>query len=447
VSEHPDPAVLGAFGRGALPAAEMQAVALHLLRGCAPCHEALSPAAAAFLAARLPPPVTNLDVYEIPIRLGERAAFRQTGERDRERAYAEREVAALLAGRPFPAGLPAGDPRGLRGRDRCEALRSASWALRHEDPQEMVERACAAAAAAEMLDPAAFPPGEAADLRALAWAELGNAYRVANQLGRAEAALEQAMVHQRDGTGDRLVLARLMDLAASLYTARRRFGAARGLLAEAAAIFEEHGEHHLAGRALISQGISSGFANRLWEGIGLLRTGLARIDQASDPYLTLSAVHGLIDFTLKLDRFEEARDLIRESQGLYAHLSDDLYLLKRRWQEAKIEAGLGRLSRGEAMLLEVKKEYEKRQMPYLEALVSIDLASVWLLQKKTAELPALIDAMAATFGALGIEREQIAALLLLQKATRDRCATLALVQTATAELERLERGAAGRRRS
>jgi tetratricopeptide (TPR) repeat protein len=255
----------------------------------------------------------------------------------------------------------------------------------------MVFLAALAVGVADRLDSLVSSPGEVADLRARAWAELGNARRVANDLVGADAALERALVCAEEGSGDPLLLARLLDLTASLYTDQRRFEQAFVLLDHVFETYWAHGERHLAGRALISKGVSIGFSNRPEEAVRLISSGLNLLDLRRDPALVLAAVHGLIDFTVKLDRFEEGERLLRASRRLYYEYADELNFLKLRWVEGKINAGLSNLSRAEAAFQEVRDGFRAHEMPYHLAVASLDLAAVWLSQGRTGELRELIE--------------------------------------------------------
>src|SRR5436305_9590873 len=99
----------------------------------------------------------------------------------------KREALALLAAGGLAALLDA--PPELSGITLFEALLERSWALRHEDPVQMVQLTRAAALQATHFDEGEIGTREAADLRCRAWTELANAYRVADELDRAEEAL------------------------------------------------------------------------------------------------------------------------------------------------------------------------------------------------------------------------------------------------------------------
>jgi len=112
----------------------------------------------------------------------------------------------------------------------CESLLARSRACRHQDPEQMVLLAERAAAVAAELDPMVYGRELVADMRARALAELGNAYRVADDLEGAERSLQSAIDWSAQGTQDPLLLVRIMDLTASLCGYQRRFAEALVLL-------------------------------------------------------------------------------------------------------------------------------------------------------------------------------------------------------------------------
>ncbi|HEY0783400.1 MAG TPA: hypothetical protein VGE98_13155, partial [Thermoanaerobaculia bacterium] len=298
--------------------------------------------------------------------------------------------------------------------------------------------AALAATLAERLDPEVCGAVHALDLQARAWAELGNAHRVSNDLLRAERTLDHALACAERGTGDPLLLARIMDLTASLYTDLRRFREAAQLLDWVYHVYHRFGEGQRAARALISKGISVGLANDYEPSIQLLERGLADLDRESDPALVVTAVHALIDFTVRLDRFEEGDRLLRLARPLYERWADPLNRLKLRWLHGKVALGLGDPDRAEAELLEVCDGFEQRRMPYTVAMVSLDLAALWLQQGRAEETRELVEDILATFRALRIGREAIAALLVLRRALERERATVTLVRSVASRLRRLE---------
>jgi tetratricopeptide (TPR) repeat protein len=320
----------------------------------------------------------------------------------------------------------------------CESLIARSQACRWQDPEQMVLLAERAVAAAESVDPHEYGRELVADLRARAFAELSNAYRVSDDLESAERILRRATEHSARGTQDPLLLARIMRLTAALRSAQRRFEEAIALLDACYTIYERHGDRSNAGRALISKGLYIGYDNDPETAIRFLEAGLPMINPATDPKMVLSAVHNLALFLAECGRFEEARRIIRRTRGAYVAEGDRLALIKLQWLEGRIAAGLGDMATAEASFIEVQRNLEQAGLPYHVALVSLDLADVWLQAGRTAEVREIVEEIVSIFRIRRIAREALAALLLLREALAIDRASLDLLRTVQGYVKRFE---------
>ena len=126
--------------------------------------------------------------------------------------------------------------------------------------------------------------------------------------------------------------------------------------------------------------------------------------------------------------------------GLRQAFADDpLNLLKLRWVEGKIFAGLGKLHRAEAIFTEVKEEFRQRDRKYLVAMLDLELMNVQLRQGGGAEIDALAEEAVGIFRELKVHREALKAVSFLREACRQKLATSELVQEVVNFLNRLER--------
>jgi hypothetical protein len=365
-------------------------------------------------------------------------------ELERERLAAMAPPHAAAAPEHGPAA--AGEPQQLRGLLRVETLLAASWDLRYNDPREMLRLAELALFAAERLEQARYGRATIADVRARVWAELANAHRVGDDVVRAELAMARAVSWVHRGSGDPWLVARVADLMASLLADQRRFGDAGELLDKIHRFYLRMGDRHLAGRAWISRGIFAGFDNQPRRALVLLLQGLDLLDLERDPRLAVHAVHALLSNLVDCGRYRQARIHLWRSRLLFARHGGRLSMLRVRWLEGRIHAGLGELERAERELLATRQGFAAAGNPYQTALVALDLAAVWLRQGKTKQVRQMVEEMIATFRALRIAREAVAALLILRQAcdrdeaTLDRVRTVAMLLT---ELERQPRRQAG----
>src|SRR6185295_13615104 len=92
-----------------------------------------------------------------------------------------------------------------------------------------------------------------------------------------------------------------------------------------------------------------------------------------DPVLTLAAFHNTIACTTRLGHFETARAWLIRCGPLYEESGDKLDLIRRRWAEAQIEAGLGNLARADSYLRGVRANFEALDLPYEASIVTLDL--------------------------------------------------------------------------
>ena len=363
-------------------------------------------------------------------------ALRAEGDLRSERAAAAEALIRADAARAAEAAAAAEENGRIATLGSCEALIERSRALRHEDPAGMLRFAELAALVAESLEGDTYGAVSVADARAHAWAELANARRVSDDLFGAEEALGRAVQRFQEGQGELQLLARLMDVAATLRASRRLFGDAFQLLDGVHRLYRRLGDRHLAGRALIKKGIYAGYANEPEQAVRLLARGLARIEPQRDPGLALSAAHDLAWWIADLGRFAEARLLLSEAAPLYDIGGGSTSRLRRLWLEGRIEAGLGHLENAEAALLEVRAGFAG--LPYQQSLAALDLATVWVRQGRPADVLTLVEEMVGTFRALQIEREALAALFVLLEAARQERAGLELLQRVARTLKGLE---------
>jgi tetratricopeptide (TPR) repeat protein len=348
----------------------------------------------------------------------------------------KREAVDLLASRGLE-GLQ-DVPEDLLGLPLYEALLERSWALRHEDPVLMVQFAQFAALLADRHDDGELNSQELADLRLRAWVELGNAYRVADELDRAEDALGHAAELLLAGSQDELLGARFFAALASLFAARRYFEAACCLQDSVAETYQRHGDEHLAGRALIMKGLFLGYRGDAEEAVRLITQGLSLLDERRDPGLVFSSLQTAAWFLVDCGRFREARVALFELKG--RNLGGRVNELKVRWLEGHIFVGLRDFEHAERALQQVKQGFEEADLGYKAALAGLELAAVWLRRDRVESAEQMALECTQTFLSLGIQRELLASVLVLRKAAEKRCLTLTLLNQVIDTLREVEWG-------
>ncbi len=428
---HLDPKALAAFLGGRLDSPEdrpvRRAILNHFIGGCSICRGRIIDLAEPILAAersvRSTPPPDN--VVEFGRRKAERSPVRRTDGRAAARSQAERE----WSGRS-PVRVPC--PSVLR-QERARLALDEARKLRHDDPFTMLAMVAVAWSNASLLDPADLPR-ETAQLRHEIWAEIANAHRIRGFLPRAERALQYtAVLGERSHVG-LLETAAATEIAAAFLKDARDFSAADALLARTCQAYLEAGETHLAGRATILRGLVEGKRQEFAHAAALLDQGLALVSTGREPALVLAAYHNLIYYLSELGNSEGAARLLRQARPLYAKLGGALDLVKLRWLEGKIEVGRGELSRAETFLREARTEYTNRGLSYESALVTLDLAAVWLAQGETQNVRRSVEEMFVAFQSHRVRPEALAALRLLGEAARHDRATIALVRKVGAQI-------------
>jgi len=440
LSDHVTPEDLQGLLAETLDRKRVRAMVAHLLGGCVSCRSLLLPQ----IQILLSPPKPELeDEVEIPsdldaayddaigrALLGARRAIRQ------EHQPAVDEMRSRLTRLGTEGFLAA--PRRLRGLASIEALLQKSWELRQDDPQKMLHFALLATIEAAKLDPDLLGAAQVDDLRCRASLELGNAYRVANRLQEAEEALGEAGEFFRSGTGDNRLKARLLDVQASLYGDQRCFDRCFATLDVVIALYRESGENHLAGRALITKAVHTGYANEPDRAIDLLQEGLSLIDPEADPTLTLNAVHNLAWLMVDRGRFREIRKILWDNRPLYEQHGGAVGTLRLRWLEGRVSAGLGKLPEAERDLLAAREGLAAVGLPYTSALAALDLAELELRRNRPEPAALLARQAVEVFLSLQIGREAQTAVLFLEEAARHRLLTGAVLREVADFLRRAE---------
>jgi hypothetical protein len=109
------------------------------------------------------------------------------------------------------------------------------------------------------------------------------------------------------------------------------------------------------------------------------------------------------------------------------------------WFEGNLARAEGHDEEAESALRACREGFARRGIGYDAALVSLDLAVLFLEARRTAEVKALAEEMFPLFQAQDIHREAAAALLLFIEAARAEEASLAFVRELAAYLQAARR--------
>lgn len=337
---------------------------------------------------------------------------------NREREAAPELVEKLLAS-------PAEEQRSLVRSDAgfqcwtlCELLIEEAHQLVYVDITRAERMSDLALTLAEELDPRIYGSSLVSDLKARAWGRVGEVLRILSDLRSAEEAFVLAESFIGEGSGDALEEAVLLELKAALRRDQRRIDEALRILDEVIAIYRQYRDFHLVGRGFVQKGRVYGAADDFETAIRWLRKGLGLIDPTRERYLELAARHSLMLYLHECGRHQEAWFLLKASRAEFQEHGGRLLSLRLRWLEGKIQHALGSPGVSEAALVEARQGFIAQGIGFSAAAVSLDLAALYAVQQRAAEMRRLAEEMLPIFHSRDLHREAIAALIVFQQAVR-----------------------------
>ncbi|HWM95035.1 MAG TPA: tetratricopeptide repeat protein [Thermoanaerobaculia bacterium] len=370
-----------------------------------------------------------------------RRLTREAGHSDEEVGVVEWREAPELLGRleelPFPEQIrQIEEDEALHTWGLCQLLLQRSREVVSENPRKALERAELAVAVSHHLG-AAYDLGWVLDLRARAYAHLGNARRVVGELLSAEASFRKAeSLLAQSRTGNLWAEAEVLDMKGSLRMDQRRFEEARKLFDRARELYREEGDSHGTAKVFLKQAKLFREMEDLEQAIAWLQRSPEEIDSVQEPHLFAAAMHNLLATLALAGRFGEALELLPEVRSLLRETARPLDWVRLRWTEGSIAFGLGRLDEAEAAYREVHREFLKHGVLYSVALVSLDLALLLSGQGRTDELKRLAAELMEIFAAQEVHREATAALVLFQRACEEERVTAELISRLSVLLRR-----------
>lgn len=437
MSVHVTPEELQRAAESGLPPERLKAVVLHLMSGCAECQTLAREAAFPLRSRESAPLPPNLEAgYEAALERAVDFACRM--ERlPREEREAFRKAHLLLGRKENLLSL---SRRGVRlaSLGACEALLAWAWAVRFDNPSRMYELARLAAEQADALSPEAYGKRELADFRARAWAEFGNACRVADQLWEAERAFGKAFELFASGTGDPRLKVRLHDLQASLFGTLRHHALAAQSLDVVANLYRQLGEEHLAIRTLITKALYLHYSGRTEEALSLNAQALASLDKEQEPELVVLAVKNELLYLVDSDRFQEANRLLFDNRRRFRRLGR-IVALRVRGIEGRISYGMEKWLSAEEIFREVAQGFEEEDLGFHRALTGLELSATLLRQERPVEAETEAAMSLEVFRSLGVAWEAAGATYLLIEAFRMQKTTAKLIELAESTIRYIRR--------
>lgn len=448
-SKHPSAEALKAFVTGGGASAEIEHAEVHLRSGCIRC---LQRTHRVVVEARQRSDTRKGLQFGGKGKDGQRyvdleVIRRQTVSIDRQAMLieVERTLAPELMGDLLL--MPESERRSAvreEGRFRfygvTELLIAESRSECFRDVARAIELGRLAVDSADALRSDCYPPGLVVDALALGWGALGNAHRVRGDLVDAERALQTAWELLQRGSGDRVSRADVLSLLGSLRTDQARFNEAVEALAEAVTIHREEFDTAMEAKCLLKLANAWGETGAFDRAVGLTAEARSLLKADKDEWLFLLCSQTLSAWLREAGRVAEARSVFDEFEGRYREkIKDPASLLRLEWLGALLARSEGRSTQAEDELRRVRDGFGDRGSTYDVCMVSLDLASLYLEEGRTADVRELARELVPIFASRQIHHYALAAMNLFQCAAEADRVTLDFVRELTRYLHHSRR--------
>lgn len=388
---------------------EKREIARHLLAGCQSCRQFLRRS-----LAPLPATIPLIGVsYDSVFERVEGTIARITEELD--------EVSRLLfdiSAHPGPRqALMVSHHARFWTTPFCDLLLDRSQKARFNDPAVMMHFARLATLVAGKLDQKQGNERQIREYRVRSWTTLANALRVSGDLNSADRALLQARQQLGEDRSSLGVKADLLSHLSSLRFDQRRFQEALASSREDISIRRDLHLPVEVARAFVSQALSLGEGGFPLQALEMLAEAEPLAKTARDVRLSLIIQHNRARFTLLSGEPAEAQRLHRAMEPLHEQVADPLIQVKTIWLEAQILAATDQLHESFDLFGSVRGRFLDYGNTYEAAHAGLEAAALSIKLGRKIEARRLAAAAMREFGARGIKRDYLAALILLRQAS------------------------------
>jgi transcriptional regulator with XRE-family HTH domain len=301
------------------------------------------------------------------------------------------------------------------------------------DPKRAVSLAELSVAVARQLE---GPPVFKGRLVGYALAHLANAEHAAGSLPAADRIFTESESFWRPWSPD--VPDSLDD--ATVYAMKASLRRAQGRFAEALALNDQalasRGAETIRCQLLISKGYTLDECGDLRGAVAAFEEAALSLTGTEEPRVVLALRHNLADALSKAGQYVEARARIPEVKRLAARVGGDLDFARVQWVEGRVEAGLGRTDTAVSLLQQVRGTFMSKGIVLDAALVTLELACLYIGQGRTSTARDLARNLASLFQAQALPREALAALQLFRQAAESEVLTGELTERLLAYLRR-----------
>jgi tetratricopeptide (TPR) repeat protein len=215
---------------------------------------------------------------------------------------------------------------------------------------------------------------------------------------------------------------------------QRHLGEARVLLGEAAA---QAAPGLPLGRILIKDAYALELLGDYGGAVQALRRAAPLIPEAEVRLRWVVQFNWMV-VLCHLNEAAEAKRMLPGLRTLAAQIGYGLDTVRLRWLAARIHAGTGRTVEAVEALSWVRAQFADKKIRYDEALVSLELAELYLEQGRIADVKRLVRLMAPVFEAEGVHEEARKALGLFRRAVELEVVTRELIRSLVAYLYRAQ---------
>jgi len=153
------------------------------------------------------------------------------------------------------------------------------------------------------------------------------------------------------------------------------------------------------------------------------------VERRGDPRMTYLFRFNLAANCVHLGHHTQATELVEQVRGVAAFIGDDIFLLRLKWLEGRIQAGLGRREQALRLLAEAREAFAAEEMFYDVTLALLEESALLLDENRTQEVKVLTQELPRVFESKGVHREALAALRIFQEAVEREAATAELARS------------------
>jgi len=276
------------------------------------------------------------------------------------------------------------------------------------------------------------------EVQAPALAVRGNARRARGRLLDAEVDLEEAqrLLHS-PGVTDPATPAEVYSYLGSLRKDQGRFEESAHHQQRSATLYTLLGDREKAARSHLNLGTLHYRRHEPTAAVAADRAALDLLDPGSEPWLRGYAHFNLAFHLHAAGETEESEAELASHERLLAEAGEEV-AQHVVWLRARIAWSRSDLAAAESLYGEARRRALDRGVAWDAGLVSLELALVYLVQGRTAQVRELASEALGVFAEQKVERETRASLELLEAAARRDAVTRELLEQAIAALGRAQ---------